>query len=69
MGERHEAAYGEGKADAEAGRPDSSQRGPIETAALAASGIGLVLDAILPGGDPKVQQSYEAGREDAEEES
>jgi hypothetical protein len=67
MGEQHEKAYGEGKADAEAGRSNPNERGPIETGALAASGIGLILDAVLPGGDPKVQASYEAGREDAED--
>jgi hypothetical protein len=70
MSKEHEEAYGQGKSDAEEGKPDSSQRGALETAALASSGIGLLLDEVLPGGDPKVQQSYEAGREEhAEEES
>lgn len=67
MGEKHEQAYGEGRQDAERGEEQSSERGPLETAALAASGIGLVLDSVLPGGDPKVEQSYQQGVEDAKE--
>ena len=67
MGKEHEEAYGEGKQDAENNVPNESGQTGAETAALYATGIGAIFDGLLPGSST-VQQSYDAGHEDGEEE-
>lgn len=67
----HEQAYGEGRADSEAGKEDRTQSGNglVETLADAASGglIG-VLDSVLPPHESSTEdQSYQAGHRDGSE--
>jgi hypothetical protein len=67
----HQQAYGEGLADAEAGKEDRTQSGSgvAETLVDAASG-GMIslLDAVTPSHDSSTEdQSYQAGYRDGEQ--
>lgn len=57
MGDEHEKAYGEGKADREAGKPDRTQPDGLQDAVGAITG----LNNLPPQGPTEVDQSYQAG--------